>query len=116
MLEFLTLVTTNWPTVGLVATLLIGVYFIARHWNSAEMSDMRKRVDYLDERVETLLRRDQCYFAFVLMDAEWHHRNDLRAIEYGWIVEPHPSFLEFRDQWMVAEGLEKDLKIWKSVT
>lgn len=114
MLEFLGHVTQNWPTVGLVATLLVGVYLLARYWATAEMRDMRTRIDYLDERVEAMLYRDQCYFAFVLADQEWHHRNELLALKHGFKTEPHISFMDFRDEWMKARGLDKELEIWKS--
>lgn len=114
-LEILGRLTENWPTVGLVATLLIGVYLSARYWASAEMRDMRRRVDYLDDRVETLSYQVECYFAYWLVDQEWHIRQEFIARERGWQLEPHVTFLAFRDQWMKQRGLEKELEIWKSV-
>lgn len=114
MLEMLELVMQNWPTVGLVATLLIGVYLVARHWASAEMSDMRRRVDYLDGRVESLSYQVECYFDYWLVDQEWHIRQEFLARERGWTLEKHMSFLAYRDNWMRTRGLDKELAIWKS--
>jgi hypothetical protein len=82
--------------------------------SQSESDDMRRRIEYLDRRVETLLYRDQCYFAFVLEDAHWHQRHALLAIQRGWDLEPHPNFLEFRDRWLRERGLDKELEIWKS--
>ncbi|QFG10262.1 hypothetical protein J4U00_gp030 [Mycobacterium phage DyoEdafos] len=92
----------------------IGNYFRRRRAiTHAEADDMRERIEYLNGRVEQMLYRDQCYFAYVLADTEWHRRHELKAAALGWAFEPHVSFLEFRDRWMRERGLDKDLDIWK---
>jgi len=111
---FLGQLTQNWPTVGLVASLLVGVYLLARNLASAEMRDMRRRIDYLEGRVESLSYQVECYFEYWLIDQEWHVRQEFLARENGWELEPHVRFLDFRDQWMKERGLEKELEIWKS--
>lgn len=113
-LELLGLVAQNWPTVGLVAALLIGVYLAARHWASSEMTDMRRRVDYLEGRVETLSYQVECYFSYWLIDQEWHIRQEFISRERGYILEKHIPFLEYRDKWMKDRGLDRELEIWKS--
>jgi hypothetical protein len=128
----------HWPAFTLIIAVLIGIYYVVKTlaltvdavgdalgplgklWRSrrtisqAESDDMRRRIDYLSGRVETLLWRDQCYFAYVLIDQDWHHRHELLAVQHGWALEPHPSFLEFRDKWMRERGLDKELEIWRS--
>lgn len=124
----------QFPAIGAVILLAMAVYFIVRTIaltfgdalgavgnffrdrraiTHSEADDMRKRLKYLDDRVEKLLYRDQCYFAYVLADQEYHHRQKLIAIELGWVLEPHVPFLEFRDRWMRDRGLEKELEMWK---
>ncbi|WP_124712903.1 hypothetical protein [Mycolicibacterium nivoides] len=135
--EWIGVLVTNWPELAVIASLVFGVYMIVRFLagtfesfsralgpvgrflraqraiNKAESDDMRKRIAYLDERVTRLLYRDQCYFAYVLADTEWHRRHELKAAALGWVFEPHVSFLEFRDRWMRERGLDKELDIWK---
>jgi len=114
MLDWLRVITEHWPTVGLVASLLIGVYLLARYYNGAEMSDMRRRVDYLDEQVRALRYRDQCYFDYIVFDEGYHQRHMLIAAEKGCEVEQHVSFLDFRDKWMRARGLQEEQEhIWR---
>ncbi|ADL70996.1 hypothetical protein SEA_WAMBURGRXPRESS_29 [Mycobacterium phage Wamburgrxpress] len=130
-------IARDWPDLAVVASLLCGLYVIVRYlagtfesvsralgpvgrWfrsrraiNKAELMDMQKRVEYLDERVTRLLYRDQCYFAYVLADTEWHRRHEIKAAALGWDLERHVSFIEFRDRWMRNRGLDKELDIWK---
>lgn len=113
-LELLRVLMENWPTVGLIATLLIGMYLIVRQFSAAEMKDMRRRVDYLEGRVETLSYQAECYFSYWLVDQEWHIRQEFIARERGYILEKHTSFLDYRDRWMKDRGLDKELEIWKS--
>ncbi|AXH67837.1 hypothetical protein J4T99_gp031 [Mycobacterium phage Bromden] len=136
--EIVRLLTEQWPGwFLLIIAALFGVYLVVRFLSltfesvgralgpvgkffrrrraitHAEADDMRKRIAYLDERVTTMLYRDQCYFAYVLADTEWHRRHELKAAALGWVFEPHISFLEFRDKWMRERGLDKELDIWK---
>lgn len=114
MLELLGHLTKNWPTVGLVATLLIGVYLLARYWASAEMRDMRRRVDYLDKQVKALRYRDQIYFEYVLYDDGYHQRQGLWLSAQGLVPERHVTFLEFRDKRMRELNIEEgDEAIWE---
>lgn len=124
----------QFPAIGAVILLIIAAYFVVRFVSltfgdalgavgrffrdrraitHSEADDMRSRLKYLDDRVEKLLHRDACYFAYVLADQEYHHRQKLIAIELGWVLEPHVSFLEFRQRWMSERGLEKELEMWK---
>lgn len=120
----------QFPAIGAVILLIIAAYFIVRFVSltfgdalgavgkffrdrraitHSEADDMRRRLRYLDERVETLLRRDQVYFSYVLHDQEWHLRDQLRAAAEGRVTEPHLPFIEYRDAWARERGLEKEL-------
>lgn len=91
----------------------LGRYWRARRSISqAESDDMRRQIITLDRRVRALLYRDECYFAYMMTDAEWHHRQELKAAALGWVLDPHVSFLQFRDKWMRERGLDKEIEIW----
>lgn len=131
------LLSENWPTLTLVAALLFGVYVCVRFLvltfdsvssalgpvgkfirsrraiSKAEADGLRRQVGYLDGQVRSLLYRDECYFAYMLADQEWHHRHELLAAANGWTFEPHLPFLAFRDRWMRERGLEKELELWR---
>ena len=126
----------HWPTLSLVAVFMFGVYVILRFLalasesaaqalgpvgkffrdrraiSQAESDDMRRQIVALDKRVRALLYRDECYFSYMVSDAEWHRRHELLAAAKGWEFEPHTSFLKFRDVWMQDRGLDKDDEIW----
>ena len=92
----------------------VGAFFRNRRAISqAESDDMRRQIIGLDKRVRALLYRDECYFAYMMTDAEWHRRHELMAIASGWEFEPHVPFLFFRDQWMLERGLDKEIELWK---
>lgn len=115
MLEWLSLLMEHWPTVGLIVTLLIGVFLVARYLRGAEVRDMRDRVDYLDGQVRALRYRDQCYFEYTLYIEECHRRAMLLAASKGCTFERHMSFLEFRDRWMLERGLQDEQEeIWQT--
>ncbi len=131
------LLSENWPTLTLVAALLFGLYMCVRFLvltfesvssalgpvgkfirarralSMAEADDLRRQVVSLDGRIRSLLYRDECYFAYMLSDQEWHHRHELKAAAHGWSFERHVPFLEFRDRWMRDRGLEKELELWR---
>lgn len=114
MLEWLTLLMEHWPTVGLIATLLIGVYLVARYLSQAEVRDMRRRIDYLDEQVAALRYRDECYFDFVVYAESYYNRLELLASAHNFALEPRLSFLEFRHKWMKERELTDEWeRIWK---
>ncbi|OYN81884.1 hypothetical protein [Mycolicibacterium sphagni] len=136
--DWTVMLTTNFPTIALIATLAFGVFMIVRFlagtlesmggvagklgtWlrsrraiNKAESDDMRKRISYLDGQVRALRYRDECYFAYMMTDADWHHDFELVARAKGWApdIKQHISFLEFRDNWMRQRGLEKEFVLW----
>ncbi|OMC55356.1 hypothetical protein A5747_13250 [Mycobacterium sp. IS-836] len=136
--EWARLLTEHWPTLTLTIAVLIGIYYVVRTlaltfdavadalgplgkiWRArrtisqAESTDLRRRVEYLDSQVRALRYRDECYFAYTLMDHDWHVRNELLAREHGLVLERHVTFLEFRDKWMRDHQLEnEDIKIWQ---
>ena len=114
MLEWLSHLTKQWPNVGLFATLLIGVYLLARYLSQAEVRDMRSRIEYLDDQVRALRYRDECYFAYILYDQNYHIALALVAAQQGFLPEKHLSFLEFREKWMLERGLKDEQEeIWK---
>ncbi|UVF61207.1 hypothetical protein SEA_DUNCANSLEG_30 [Mycobacterium phage DuncansLeg] len=134
--DWTVMLTTNWPTIALIASLAFGIFVIVRFlagtfeafgdalgpvgkWfqarraiSQAESDDMRRQIVALDKRVRALLYRDECYFAYMMTDAEWHRRAELRAIAMGWDLEPHTPFLRFRDTWMRERGIGEELDIW----
>lgn len=132
--EWARLLAEHWPVLSLAALLLFGVYmcvrFVAlafrdslgpigeyfrtrRAITAADRDDMIARIKYMDEQVRALRYRDECYFAYMLVDQEWHRKHELMAAQFGWAFDPHITFLEFRDAWMKARGLtNEDIKIW----
>lgn len=108
------IITNHSPVVGFVSALLIGVFLLARYLQAAEMRDMRRRIDYLDDQIRALRYRDECYFAYILEDQEYHNRVELIALQAGYRLEKHPSFLVFRDGWMKDRDLkDEEEEIWK---
>jgi hypothetical protein len=134
--DWTVMLTTNWPTLALVVSFAFGIYMLVRFLagtfesfgralgpvgkffaarraiSQAESDDMRRQIVALDKRVRALLYRDECYFAYMMTDAEWHKKHELLAIAKGWAFEPHMSFLAFRDKWMRERGLDKETDIW----
>lgn len=111
----------HWPTAAVVLVSLFSVYHVIRfvvltfdvslgplgkYWRTrriisdTKINDMEKRITYLDGQVAALRYRDECYFAYMLADQEWHRKHELKAKEHGWDFEKHVTFLEFRDQWV----------------
>lgn len=114
MLEWARLISAHWPTLGFVIALLIGVYLVARYLSQAEVRDMRRRIEYLDEQVRALRYRDEVYFAFIVDNEMYLRRMELRAITHGCRLEARETFLEFRDRHMREHGLEDEQeKIWR---
>jgi hypothetical protein len=113
IVEWLRMVSAHWPTVGLIATLLTGVYFATRYYGQSEVRDMRRRIEYLDDQVRSLRYRDECYFAYILYDQGYHHRQQLAAAGKC-KIEKHVPFLDFRDGWMDDHDLTNDgADIWR---
>ena len=134
--EFFNALWEHWPGIGLFAVMLfglllcirflalaseevakalgpVGVFFRNRRAISqAEFDDMRRRIVNLDKRVKALTMRDECYFSFMLADAEWHRRHELLAAAKGWEFEPHVPFLVFRERWARERGIDEDVDIW----
>lgn len=134
--EWATLISAHWPTLTLIAAFLVGIYFIVkalaltfdavgdalgpigRAWRArrtisqAEADDMRQRLQYLAEQVRKLRWRDECYFSFCILDAEWHKKHELLAITHGWGLAPHVSFWEFSEKWMSDRGINKETDVW----
>lgn len=114
MIELLQLLVEHSPSLGIVAILLVCVYLAARHFGGAELRDLRARVDYLDQQVHALRYRDECYFAYVLYDQDYHNRLELFATTAGYKLEKHQTFLKFRDEWMKDRELDdEEEEIWK---
>lgn len=134
--EWIGYVAQHWPTLALAAGLLYVVYHtvrataltfeavgkafgpIGRVWRAkrsisqAEADDMRQRLQYLAEQVRKLRWRDECYFSYCILDAEWHKKHELLAITHGWALAPHVSFWEFSEKWMSERGIDKSVDIW----
>lgn len=135
-LDFFQLIVSHWPAFSLFIAAVFGVALMARALAltsesaakflgpvgrffkdrqvilKGEVADLRERVLRLDQRVRALIVRDECYFDYMVYDASWHNLQELRAAEVGLKLEPHVSFLVFRDSWMRDHGLEKDGGIW----
>lgn len=91
----------------------VGEYFRSRRSASkAELDDMRKRLAVLERRGKAMLLRDECYFAYMLSDAEWHRKYELIAVSKGWEIQPHKSFLQFREEWMRGRGVASEVDLW----
>lgn len=114
MTDFLNLVIEHWPQAGLIVTVIVGMFLATRYLRTADLKDMRDRIDYLDSQLHALRYRDECYFAYVIYDTEYHRREQIAASTNGWTIEPHTTFLSFRDRWMKERNLEAEKEeIWK---
>lgn len=80
--------------------------------SQAEAQDMRQRILYLDEQVRALRFRDECYFAYMVYDQEYHRKAELTAAEFGWILDKHVTFLEFRQRWVKDRNLQNEASLW----
>lgn len=136
-LNFVQMFIGHWPALAMVVTLLVGVALAVRAAAltsesaaqflgpigkffqdrkvllKGEIADLRERVVLLDQRVKAMMLRDECYFDFMVYDAAWHNVQELRAAEAGLTLEPHVSFLVFRDAWMRNRGLDRGPEIWE---
>lgn len=134
--ELARLVSEHWPTMTLVIAFLVGVYFIVKAlaltfdavgdalgpigkaWRArrtisqAEADDMRGQLKYLAEQVRALRKRDECHFAYIIYDHEYHHKQELLAITNGWVLQPHVSFFDFKDKWLRDRGIDPEVDLW----
>lgn len=135
-IDFVQFAIAHWPALSMFVAFLFAVAFIARALAltsesaakflgpvgkffkdrqvilKGEVADLRERVLRLDQRVRSLIVRDECYFDYMVYDAAWHNMQELRAAQVGLDLEPHVSFLVFRNNWMADHGLEKEPEIW----
>ena len=111
--ELMQVITDHSPMVGFVAALLIGVFLLARYLQASEMRDMRSRIDYLDDQIRALRYRDQCYFEYVIYIEDYNRKVELEAVRLGFTLPKRRSFLQFRDDWVIDNGLEDEEEaIW----
>lgn len=136
--DWIHLLSAHWPDLTAVAVLCYFLYIVTRAlagisdtfskvlgplgawWrnrrviSNSVLDDLSARVTYLDTQVKVLRYRDECYFAYMLTDQEWHRKHELLAAENGWNFDRHITFLEFRERWLKERGLtdDKELAIW----
>lgn len=68
-----------------------------------QIADLWRQVKFLEEQLSELRLRDECYWAWILSDQEWHRKYEFKAMELGWETIPHLSFMEFRDMWLTRK-------------
>lgn len=67
----------------------------------AELEDLRRQVGYLTKQVAELRERDEMTWGWILLDQEWHRQYEFKAVQEGWVVVPHISYMEYRDRWVI---------------
>ena len=71
---------------------------LRRAREAADLEDMRRQVDYLSSRVQTLSDGMDLRDDYMQYDAEWHATIELRRAELGWVFPPppHQTYAEWR--------------------
>lgn len=75
-----------------------------------ELADLRRIVDFQGRQLQELRDRDEMYWAWILTDQEWHRREEFRAVSESRTLEPHVSFMTFRDRWLASHPNREELK------
>ena len=75
----------------------------------AELADLRRIVDFQGKQLEELRNRDEMYWAWILTDQEWHRREEFKAVSENRTLEPHLSFMQFRDNWLATHQKKEEL-------
>jgi hypothetical protein len=76
----------------------------------AELADLRRQVEFQGKQLEELRNRDEMYWAWILMDQEWHRAVEFAAVTNDWKLPPHISFMQFRDGWLASHPKKEELK------
>lgn len=74
-----------------------------------ELKDLRRQVTFLTRQLDELRNRDEMYWAWVLLDQDWHRREEFRAVSENRTLEPHVSYMQFRDQWIATHPKREEL-------
>lgn len=74
-----------------------------------ELRDLRRIVAFQGKQLDELRNRDEMYWSWILTDQEWHRREEFRAISEQRVLEPHVSFMTFRDAWIVSHPIKEEL-------
>lgn len=74
-----------------------------------ELTDLRRIVDFQGAQLEELRNRDEMYWAWILTDQEYHRQVEFMAIDKGWVLPPHLSFMQFRDRWLASHPKKEEL-------
>lgn len=67
---------------------------------NAKIGDLEVTVNYLQLQIGELRYRDEMTWAWILSDQEWHRKVEFDAIDKGWELPPHVSYMEFREEWI----------------
>lgn len=118
------LVVEHWPTLALAGAILTVAYLgirtlaltvdsignalgpLGEFWRKrraisrAEIDDLQRQVEYLKRQVDDLRGREECHWEFVLKDQEYHRRLELAAVGGGYVIPPHQSYMEHREEWL----------------
>lgn len=78
---------------------------------NAKIGDLESQVKFLIAQVAELRARDRMYWAWVIVDQEWHRRVELMAVERGWDLPPHISFDEFYEEWIKKHPMPSPYQI-----
>lgn len=74
-----------------------------------ELADLRRIVLFQGKQLEELRNRDEMYWAWILIDQEYHREVEFMAITEGWKLPPHKSFMQFRDEWLSSHPNKEEL-------
>lgn len=77
----------------------------------ARIEGLEGQVAFLLEQVGELRYRDRMYWAWVVIDQQWHRDLELLAVEKGWDLPPHITFDEFHDDWAAKHPMPKSFQI-----
>ena len=136
--EWVTIVGAQWPWLILVGAVILGIPHLIKAlkalkaflWDpfvsylrgadpfqrereqiNAKIDDLESQVKFLIAQVAELRARDRMYWAWVIVDQEWHRRVELMAVENGWDLPDHISFDEFYEEWIKKHPMPSPYQI-----
>lgn len=71
----------------------------------AELDDLRRQVSFLIRQVGELRDRDELNWSWILSDQEYHRQLEFMAIDKGWDIPKHVSYMAHREEWIVRHPI-----------
>lgn len=83
----------------------------SRHAVAVRVDDLEKTVLYLQLQIGELRYRDEMTWAWILSDQDWHRKVEFLAVEKGWDLPQHISYMEFREEWIKLHPIPELYKV-----